>query len=102
MAQVRLTALANSDIEQIIAEIGVEGGTRTAENYVAEFDRLFARLAQYPLSGSPRKALGFGVRIGMVWPYVIIYDFIEADDMVMILRILHGRRDISRRTLEDR
>jgi plasmid stabilization system protein ParE len=33
-----------------------------------------------------------GVRVGLVWPYVIIYDYVEANDIVMILRVLHGRQ----------
>jgi len=38
----------------------------------------------------------------LVWPYVIIYDYVEANDIVMILRVLHGRREMSRRVLKDR
>jgi plasmid stabilization system protein ParE len=39
-------------------------------------------LAVHPDSGAPR--LGERVRICVVSPYVVIYEHIEADDMVMI------------------
>ena len=43
-----------------------------------------------PQSGAPRPALGRLVRIGVVSPYTIIHEYIEADDVVTIMRILHG------------
>ena len=30
-------------------------------------------------------------------PYVVIYEYIEDEDVVMILRVVHGRRDIASR-----
>jgi plasmid stabilization system protein ParE len=102
VAQVLLTSLADADVDDIIADIGAQAGWRTAEKYVAALDRLFLRLAEYPFSGSPRKILGPHVRVALVWPYVVIYDYQQTEDVVMILRILHGHREISRRMLKDR
>ncbi len=39
------------------------------------------------------------VRIGIVLPYNIIYEYIKADDTETIMRIVHGRRRITRRML---
>ncbi len=43
--------------------------------------------------------LGRLVRIAIVSPYNIIHEYIEADDAVTIMRIVHGRRRITRRML---
>jgi toxin ParE1/3/4 len=56
-------------------------------------------LAVHPDSGVPRPRLDERVRVCVVSPYVVIYEHIEADDMVMILRIVHGRRKITREFL---
>jgi plasmid stabilization system protein ParE len=34
-----------------------------------------------------------------VSPYTIIHEYIDADDVVTIMRIVHGRREITRRIL---
>jgi plasmid stabilization system protein ParE len=42
------------------------------------------------------------VRICVVSPYVVIYEHIEAEDTVMIMRIAHGRRKITRKFLRSK
>ena len=61
--------------------------------------RSICSLATFPESGSPRPALGRLIRIGLVSPYNVIYEYVEADDAVTIMRIVHGRRRITRRML---
>jgi toxin ParE1/3/4 len=39
--------------------------------------------------------LGADVRIGVVTPYVVIYRHTELDDTVIVMRLIHGRRDIT-------
>ncbi len=53
----------------------------------------------YPLSGNRRPKLGTRVRIAVVRPYIVIYRTNEDD--VMIMRVLHGRRKITRHTLTE-
>ena len=43
-----------------------------------------------------------GVRIGIVPPYIVIYRYTEDNDIVTILRIVHGRRNITRTLAEGR
>jgi toxin ParE1/3/4 len=52
-------------------------------------------LAEHPDSGAPRPALGANIRIGLVSPYLIIYEHDAKPDTVTILRIVHGRRKIT-------
>jgi plasmid stabilization system protein ParE len=44
--------------------------------------------------GPPRSSLGRDTRIALVHPYVMVYD--HSDDRVIVLRVLHGARNITR------
>jgi hypothetical protein len=43
--------------------------------------------------------LGPLTRIAIVLPYVLIYDFSEVDDRLVLLRVLHGHRKMTERLL---
>ena len=58
-----------------------------------------ARLVEFPRIGAPRPKFGPAVRIWTVEPSVIYYRYAEAADTVRVLRILHGKRNVSRRVL---
>ncbi len=100
MARVVLTASADADTAFILADLAAKVGANVAERYDKDFDALYRRLERFPESGSPRPALGQLVRIGIVSPYNIIHEYIEADGVVTVMRILHGRRRITRRMLK--
>jgi plasmid stabilization system protein ParE len=38
-------------------------------------------------------------RIAIVTPYTLIYDYATDDDSIVLLRLLHGRRNITRALL---
>jgi toxin ParE1/3/4 len=99
VARLVITAAADSDTAYIIADLAAKAGAGVAARYDPEIDALYQRLEQFPESGAPRHALGPLVRIGVVWPYVVIHEYVEADDAVTNLRILHGRRKLTRRLL---
>jgi toxin ParE1/3/4 len=96
VASVVLTSLADADIAHIIDDLNRLVGANVAARYDANFDMLYRRLARYPDSGAPRPKLGAHVRISAVSPYVVIYEHVEDDDVVIILRVVHGRRNITR------
>lgn len=64
-----------------------------ALRYAAEFDALFDRLGEFSGIGAPRPKLGAHARIGIILPYVAIYDY--EGGTVTVLRVLHGRRNIT-------
>ncbi len=99
MARVVITSFADADTAKVINDLNKQAGADVADRYDADFDNLYQRLAQFPDSGSPRPKLGAYVRISVVSPYVVIYEHVEDDDVVMIMRIVHGRRKITRRLL---
>ncbi len=50
-------------------------------------------------SAGPRPSLGPNTRVAVVAPYLFIYDYTLDDDTLTLLRILHGRRNVSRALL---
>jgi plasmid stabilization system protein ParE len=99
VTRIILTPEADADSASIIADLAEKAGARVAARYEADFDRVYDRLADYHQSGAPRPRLGEHVRICVVSPYTIFYEHAEGDDEVMIMRIAHGRRKVSRRFL---
>lgn len=88
---------AITDARDILATLVEKAGQPVATAYFDRFQSTFERLATFPLSGSSRPRLGAAIRIAVVRPYVVIYR--ATSDTVEVLRILHGRRDIARRTI---
>lgn len=95
MAQIVFTESADADANAILEELKVVAGLRTASKYRTLFSKLYAHLADYPDGGPPRRSLGPRIRIGIVFPYLVIYEHDAIQDVVTVLRILHGRRKIS-------
>jgi len=99
VARVVLTASADSDTAYILADLAAKAGASVAARYAGDFDAVYRRLEQFPGSGSPRRAYGSLLCIGVVSPYTIYHEYSEAEDVVTIMRIVHGHRRFTRRML---
>jgi plasmid stabilization system protein ParE len=102
MARLVLTELADGDLAVIANYLASEAGIAVAERYVAAFDDLLSKLIDFPGIGTRRPALGDDVRIGVVSPYIVIYAFDASADVITVLRVIHGRRDITRKLIGGR
>lgn len=96
MARVVVAEDADRDLDEVLHDLAGKAGSAVAIRYSELFERLYDRLAEHPAIGASRPVLGRGIRIGIVTPYVVIYHHDLADDLVTILRIVHGRRRINR------
>jgi toxin ParE1/3/4 len=97
MTRLVVTPDAERDIDDIISFLAREAGpAAVAANYVRRFRFTLERLVDLPETGAPRPSLGPHARIGIVSPYILIYDFVRERDELVLLRILHGRRNITR------
>ena len=101
MARIVFTASASADQAAILTEIHFKAGALTAAKFRSRFSVLHDRLSDYPESGAPRPALGPDIRIGIVPPSIIIYRRRAEDDTVVVLRVVHGRRQIVSRLLTE-
>jgi plasmid stabilization system protein ParE len=99
MTRLIVAAEADADAIAILDYLHKEAGVRVAERYKVRFQQTMARLTDLPETGSPRPALGIHTRIAIVQPYLLIYDYTPPDDTLTLLRILHGRRNITRALL---
>jgi len=101
MARVVVTSSADADVYAIQADLAKAAGIDIAAKYTALFEKLYDRLAKHPDSGAPRPGLGKDIRIGIVLPYIVIYRHHKADDVVTVLRVVHGRRNITAKLISD-
>ncbi|MGA8615683.1 MAG: type II toxin-antitoxin system RelE/ParE family toxin [Xanthobacteraceae bacterium] len=85
-----------SDTNTILNYLEEVAGSRVAARYGGRFEETIVRLTSFPESGAPRPALGVNTRIAIVQPYLLIYDFTPDDNTLTLLRLLHGRRNITR------
>lgn len=95
MARLIVAPQAQADLDDILDYLTREAGDRVARRYGDSFRRAFAFLTEFPRTGAPRPNFGSTMRIKTVWPYVIFYRYSAADDTVRLIRILHGRRNIT-------
>ena len=99
MTRLVVTADADADLNEILDYLHKEAGAPVATSYGNRFAAIIERLVESPGIGAPRPTLGPHVRIGIVPPYVLIYDFTAANDTLTLLRVVHGRRNITRRLI---
>ncbi|MDZ4841917.1 MAG: type II toxin-antitoxin system RelE/ParE family toxin [Hyphomicrobium aestuarii] len=97
MTRIVVTVSADADIDAIIAHMAAVAGLPTAQKYLGLIEKVYERLAAFPGSGPPRPTLGPLARIAVISPYVLIYDWDSAANTATILRVVHGRRRITRK-----
>jgi toxin ParE1/3/4 len=83
------------DTNEILNYLEKVAGRPLAEKYSSRIDQTIVRLATFPESGAPRPALGAHARVALVPPYLLIYDYTPTDELLILLRLLHGRRNIT-------
>ena len=91
--------MALADIEEIMDYLTAFAGNALAAKYEHGFNALFERIVAHPGIGAPRPRLGKNVRIMTVSPYSIYYDGGPTSDLAAILRVVRGRRRVTRRLI---
>jgi len=97
VADVRLSALARADLEDIRDHGMTHFGEAATERHRAALQQAFALLAEHPLAGQARPEFRQDIRAIPRRPHRILYTVDEHG--VLILRIIHQARDV-RRALE--
>ncbi len=91
MAIVRRSPRSEEDLDAILDDLNRKDPA-IAARYASEFEQKGHPLAQFPEIGRGRPEIAPNLRGTLVQPYVIFYRI--EDDVVQILRILHGRMDL--------
>lgn len=90
MTRLVVTADAEADLSEILDYLKEQASALVADDYGRKFRASIERLVEFPGIGSRRKVLGPDTRIGVVPPYILIYDYTDADDRLTLLRIVHS------------
>jgi len=93
MSRFLLSREAESDLDSISNRVANDDPA-AATRLLDEFESRCVALATTPGAGWAREELGSGLRSSHLAKYVIFY--VEDADGVVIVRILHGHRDLPR------
>ncbi len=97
MVRVDFSVLAIADLANILSELTRDAGFRVAEKYRRDFDRLIlTHLSVFPEMCQARPRLGAHICAGVVHPYLVVHRYNPSEPVVTIIRVLHGRRRITR------
>jgi toxin ParE1/3/4 len=92
MKEPLLTDEAKNDLAEIWATIAEARDERTANRMNRKILSSCRAKAHFPEIGRSREEIAPGLRSAVVRPYVIF--FRQADETILVLRILHGHRDV--------
>jgi toxin ParE1/3/4 len=95
MADVQFSPQAQRDLREIVETLTEVVGLPTARKYHDAIRDAANNLRDFPASGSPRPGLGATARVIVIDPWLMFYEFDSGKGAVSIVRILHGRRDIT-------
>ena len=71
----------------------MEASEAIATRFIQSIEATFEPLRHFPLSGPARTQLAPGLRVAFQNPYAIYY--LPQPDAVVIVRVIHGARDIT-------
>lgn len=94
----RLTRASEADFDSIVDYIADEAGDATAQRFATALDAELTKLALLGHSGVSREAVSSGLRLTVFGNYCIYFRL--TDDDTIIVRILHGARDIRQISFE--
>jgi toxin ParE1/3/4 len=92
MSEPRLTVAAQDDLANIWAAIAKVRDERSADRMNRKILEACRLKARFPETGRMREEIAPGLRSTVVRPYVIFFQ--AQAGSILVLRILHGRRDI--------
>ena len=96
MTRVIVSRQADADVDDMLERPYERAGIAVVERYAGDLQAIYDRLATFPDSGAPRPILGPNMRIAVLSPYLVLYDHAPNDETVTIVRVLDGRRNITR------
>ncbi len=92
MKEPKLSDLAKNDLAEIWATIAAARDEQTAERMTGKILAKCRTHVQFPETGRRRDEIIPGLRSFPVRPYVVF--FRAEEGTILVLRILHGRRDV--------
>jgi toxin ParE1/3/4 len=100
VARLIVSRETQADLDEILNYLATVAGKSVALRFGERFHAAFRYLMDFPAAGAMRPRLDAGMRIWVVAPYVVFYQFAIDDDTVKVVRILHSRRNVTERLLK--
>ena len=98
MASVIVSPEAETDLEGILRHVAEQAGATIAGRYVEGMLATIESLAVIPeASGRPVPKLGRGLRCHPIGKYNVYLRYDSVGDVLSAVRVLHGRRRITRK-----
>ena len=94
VAELTVSRRARQDLEEIWSYIAGDS-VAAADRTVLAIWRKFEALREQPRMGSPRPEVRQGMRLLVEEPFLILYEFRASTDVVEIVRVVHGARNLS-------
>lgn len=95
MATIRLSRAAQEDFDAVIDHLTGLSNRAVVAKYAEQIRAKINLLVDFPGTETPCPGLGYETPVASVPPYLIFYDGGPPSQIVHVLRILHGRRDIA-------
>lgn len=92
MRKLTRTATAEQDLETVLGALNAYNPA-TADRFAADFEARCALLPSQPHTGRDRGDLAPGLRSVVVGKHLVF--FASSEDEVVIVRVLHGARNIT-------
>lgn len=93
---IKMTANARADLDALWNSVA-QHNIDSAEKLMERLNYRIQSLAQFPETGIPRPEIYEKLRLLVEGDYVVLY--LARDEMVIILRVVHGARDLIRLNL---
>ncbi len=95
--RVAVRQAAARDIDEALGHYLQEGGAPLAARFVAALEEAYRHIRRFPATGALRYAAELGITGLRFWPlnkfpYLVFY--VEREDQVDVLKVLHAQRDI--------
>jgi plasmid stabilization system protein ParE len=97
MVRLVVSPETQADFDETPRWLTHEPGRPVALRYAAKFSAAFRHLTTFPETGARRSKLARDMRIWPVTPYLIFWRFVVEDATVRVVRIPHGRREVTER-----
>ena len=90
----RYSNAARADLVEIWLHIAADS-IAAADRQIDRIADAIARLTDFPEIGHAREDAGSDVRLLLQDSYLVLYRYCETEALVVIERIVHGRRDLT-------
>jgi toxin ParE1/3/4 len=95
----RITPTANRELEELLQNLATIASFDTSDRFLKRLNQKFIKISAFPKLGKARPEWGDSYRSLPIDNYVIVYRVTE--EMVEILRIISGYRDMDDLFIED-